>query len=466
MSVKLIVDNAKTKIICDAELMEEISDLLSFEIDGASFAMEARPGWDGRTRLLRMRRDGSGWFPTGLLREVYTHCKKKGVPIDAQSVRAIPEAILDIEMRDLFRPRGYQIRCRELSQENSRGVLVIGTGGGKTYIACHLIDEKKVKTLFVTPDTDLREQTYNTFKEHFKGDVVSKNIEEGKPITVSNIQALARKDKKFFKDIGMIIIDEFHHSGATTYLKLNDVCVNAYYRYGLTGTFLRSDGKDMVMHGVLSRVIFQKTTSELIEEGYLVRPYIDIIKHRVKGYSRMSYAVAYKKICEDLEFAELVSNCAMEKIRKGLQTLILVRRIEHGKILESMIDGAVFLNGSMGMDYREEIKKKFNDKKVQAIIATNIFGEGTDIPSIEALINARLEKTEIQTRQGIGRSLRMYAGKEKVEVVDFMIEGQQHLNSHSRTRLSTYKRETAFVVNVTDKTPEQDFVFMDELLKL
>jgi len=209
--IKLIVKNSKTIIICDEKLMDKISDLLSFEIEGASFAIANNPFWDGRTRLLKRKRDGSATFPTGLLRRVFKYCKLNNIQIEAASDRIVPQAITGLKMRELFDPRDYQLKCRELSKDLARGVFVIGTGGGKTYIACHLIEEKSVPTLFITPDTDLREQTYNTFKKHFVGDVVGKDISDEKPIIVANIQSLTRKDKKFFQRFGMIIIDEFHH---------------------------------------------------------------------------------------------------------------------------------------------------------------------------------------------------------------------------------------------------------------
>ena len=240
------------------------------------------------------------------------------------------------------------------------------------------------------------------------------------------------------------------NSGAKTYLKINDTCVNAYYRYGLTGTFLRSDGRDMVMHGVLSQILYKKTTSELIEEGHLVRPWIDMYQFKLKDYDRMSYLKAYEKACLDEDLNNFVADKANDLIDDGLQTLILVRRVEHGRILEEKIPDAIFLHGSLKQKYRDEIKEQFSKKKIKAVIATNIFGEGTDIPSIEALVNARYEKTEIQTKQGIGRALRKADGKDEVRVVDFILQNQKHLQKHSMTRLETYRKESAFRIKLID----------------
>ena len=62
------------------------------------------------------------------------------------------------------------------------------------------------------------------------------------------------------------------------------------------------------------------------------------------------------------------------------------------------------------------------------------------------MINARAQKTEIQTIQGIGRALRLAPGKEKAEIYDFMFIGQRHLENHSLERVASYKKERAFIL--------------------
>lgn len=304
--------------------------------------------------------------------------------------------------------------------------------------------------MFITPDTGLREQAYQSFSTWFGKENVSKKLDSSTPIIVSNIQAL-KKDPEEFERFGLVILDEFHHSGAKTYMMAMRFLSNAYYRYGLTGTFMRSDGKDMEMHGVLSEVIMEKGASELIEEGFLVRPYITIVRHETSpeyGY-KCSYRDAYDHIIRDESFHHKASTIANRKIKEKKQTLILVRRVEHGEALAELIPDAVFLHGSIKKKEINEQKQAFNEKKIPAIIATSIFGEGTDIPSIDCLINARCEKTEIQTKQGIGRTLRKAKGKEKAEVYDFLIMGNKHLENHSAERIKSYKKEPAFRITVT-----------------
>jgi superfamily II DNA or RNA helicase len=215
----------------------------------------------------------------------------------------------------------------------------------------------------------------------------------------------------------------------------------------------------MIMHGVLSVVLMKKLASVLIREGWLVPCDIFIHKFRTSGYSRFSYKEAYKQIVHSPEFNTLVANILREEVRVNRrQTLCLVKLKSHGEILERAMAGeAIFLNGDQPIEYREKMKKLFVEKKIKCLIATAIFGEGQDIPSIDVFLNARLQESEIQTQQGIGRALRLAKGannyeesvklgKSRAIVHDFFVEGNSHLKRHSVSRLDQYRKEEEFKI--------------------
>lgn len=252
------------------------------------------------------------------------------------------------------------------------------------------------------------------------------------------------------------------NSVAKTYTKLGDMCENAFHRYGFTGTNLRVDGKDMELNGVLSNTIYKITSSELIRLGFLVPPHITFFRWQIKGYSKYNYREAYDHFCLDDAWNNFIAELTLKKAQfERKQTLILVRRKEHGEKLAGLLEniGAVYICGSDKIKYRDEVKRKFNEKEIPCVIATSVFGEGQDIPNIDVLINARLQAGEIETRQGIGRALRLaegakdYAesvklGKEKAEVFDFLVVGHKHLVKHSVNRINQYKKEPAFKIRI------------------
>ncbi|HKZ00298.1 MAG TPA: DEAD/DEAH box helicase [Rhabdochlamydiaceae bacterium] len=442
--IKIILSNTHSFIQCpNFEIRKKISDLLSYEAPGGYFARRHIPYWDGRIRLLSK----DDHFPTGLYSRVKAFLAKKGIPYHEKDTRTPPRASLTLKMAIPFAPRDYQLEAAKISETEPRGVFLMAVGSGKTCTAAMVIEKKKVPTLFVVPDTGLREQATECFSEWFGENNVTNNLLSKKLIVVSNIQKIMHTDRKVFEKFKMLICDEFHHAAAKSYIKLNQWCKEAYYRYGFTGTFLRADGSDMAMHGVLSNVIYTKTASDLIEAGYLVRPHIHIIKYDTPRRN-CDYKTAYNLIVQDYALNKIIADIAIDEIKREKQTLILVRRKQHGEVLAELIPKATYLNGDDPLELREKVKKKFIEKKIPCLIATAIFGEGIDIPSINTLINARFQKTEIQTTQGIGRALRKFPGKEKADVYDFLLTGQKHLQSHSVERIMTYRREKSFKISL------------------
>jgi superfamily II DNA or RNA helicase len=237
------------------------------------------------------------------------------------------------------------------------------------------------------------------------------------------------------------------NSASASYRSVNEHCENAFWRYGFTGTPTRSSGDLMEMVGVLSKIVFKKTTSELIKEGWLVKPFIVIHTYDL-AQKRLNYKRAYQHLTLLSDINRMIASIANFKISENKQTLILVRHKAHGKILRDLIPDAIYLSGDDDQKYREQMKKDFIDKKVRCLIATSIFGEGTDISTIDVLINARFEKTEIQTKQGIGRALRLAEGKDKAEVYDFLILGNKYLKNHSIERINTYRSEPEFNISI------------------
>lgn len=454
MSFLIQHNNAQSQIIATPELIDDIRlNCLSYMQAGAEFIMRNNPHWDGRTYLCTKK----GRFLSGLLPKLTEYLEKQKISFEIQDLRKREPKTHDFKLDyDGKTPRYYQTACVEKTNEHNRGVFVMGTGSGKTLTSAMIVDYKGVPTLIVVPDTGLRDQMTKDYMKWFGAKNVGTKITDPHPIIVINIQALANKPDALFKRFKMLIIDEFHHAAAKSYKDINQLCENAYYRYGFTGTFLRSDGNDLEMHGVLSNVIFKKRTSELIEEGFLVRPYITIVRIDISENNkfgkprrlRLNYAQAYDYVIKNDVFNKAIADIANQKIKEGKQTLIVVRRVEHGEELHKMIEGSFYLQGKDKGLHREKVKQAFIDKRIRCLVATNIFGEGQDIPSIDVFINARVQKTEIQTAQGIGRALRKHGDKDKAEVFDFLIIGQKHLEDHSVERINSYRKEPAFRIQI------------------
>lgn len=448
MIVSLTLTNTNCKITgLEDDDRDNLKNILSYMTKGAFFAQKKRTHWDGKEYFLK----NNGNFPTGLLFLVEEFLNENKIKYSISDTRTPPSVLenIRINLTPKFKPRPYQMEAAHKANAVERGIMLMATGSGKTFTAALLIAMKRVKTLFVVPDVGLRTQATATMQDFFPGQI-SNDLMSDAPIIVVNIQNRFLKSPPgdLLKKFQMLIVDEFHHSAAKTYLKLNKEASEAYFRYGFTGTFSRTDGREMVMHGVLSNIIYTKTTSDLIEEGYLVEPFIKIYKYMINGLSD-DYKSAYDEIIVHDAFNQGVAAIANKRIKDGKQVLVLVRRVEHGECLSRLIPDAVYLNGTMPIGYRDFWRTSFEEKSTPCIIATEIFGEGTDIPNLDVYINARLQKTEIGTLQGIGRVLRNAPGKYRADIYDFLIDGNKYLRRHSKARIRAYRGERAF--NVTLK---------------
>ena len=440
--VKIDLYNSQSQITCTSqEEYDTCSYILSYFVEGSKFA--GNPFWDGRIRLLK-----KGWFPTGLSSRLIQKLEKQGIEHSVSDLRVEPATnCQELPMIAGIDYRPYQKDIIDITKKKHRGIIVLGTGGGKSITLGGIIADKQIPTLVITPDTGLREQLSETLKFMFGEKKIGLDIREDKPIIVSNIQALTNKPSNLFERFKMLMTDEFHHSGADSYRTVNDYCKNSFFRYGFTGTPTRSSGDLMNMVGVLSKIIFKKSTSELIKEGWLVRPNITIHSYDL-AQPRMNYKRAYSFLTLESGVNKIIATIANFKISQNKQTLVLVRHKAHGRLLKDLIPDSIYLSGDDKEDYREKMKKLFIDKKIPCLIATSIFGEGTDIPSIDVLINGRFEKTEIQTKQGVGRALRLAEGKTEAEVFDFIVTGNKHTQNHSVERLNSYRSEPEFNISI------------------
>jgi superfamily II DNA or RNA helicase len=77
--------------------------------------------------------------------------------------------------------------------------------------------------------------------------------------------------------------------------------------------------------------------------------------------------------------------------------------------------------------------KDLNEGRLDILIASDIFKEGVDIPTVPTLINAAGQKSKVATIQRIGRALRPKPPHNKALIIDF-IDGNEPLKRHSLQR--------------------------------
>ncbi len=478
--ILLIVGNTFTRIRGHDLPMEAVEDATSFWVVGAEYSKKYQDGiWDGQRKLMRKR--GGLAFPTGLLSKIENILSTAGHEYVIEDLRT------HVRHGEPIQPQGpplrdYQTEVLEVVKRKERGILQLATGAGKTMIGAHLIAARGLNSLFFVHTKDLLYQTIESFKKILGVPIgqVGDGIVRVEKITVATIQTAARaldvKIKKepgdevpiwsddaserltlsdwelvqrALRDCSVVVFDECHHLPADSFYEIAMKLQDAFYRYGLSATPWRSDRSDLMIEAALGPKLCVVSSTELINRGYLVPPKITMYevypsaKKLVRNYTR----VYQSEIVENLERNKLIAEVAEHSAQRGKSVLILVNQVKHGRNLEGMIDGAVFIHGRDSSEVRNEAIEQLRQKKNQILIATTLADEGLDLPSLDVLILAGAGKSETRALQRVGRVLRPYPNKKTATIVDFW-DQSIYLEGHSRQRFEIYETEPAFEVDI------------------
>ena len=336
-----------------------------------------------------------------------------------------------------------------------------------TVISTSIMQVLECKWVFLVHKKELLHQTAERFKEFTGEDVglIGDGLWDGsKRITVATVQTLysalkGNKDKKkkattFINSIEGLIVDETHRVASSSYFKTTLQFNNAYYRYGLSGTALkRSDNKDMKTVGVIGPIIFNIKPQTLIDKGFLAKPKITML--RVEQYPEgYNWSTVREKMIVESSLRNRLVVREVERISKPC--LVFVQLKNHGKILKNMIlekgFNVDFVWGDKDTSQRRAAIKALQRGELDVLIASKIFDEGIDIPSLSSVIIASGGKSHIDIIQKIGRGMRIVEGKTEFEAIDFYDQGQKWLAKHSIERKTSYE-EKGYDVEVKD--PEE-----------
>jgi superfamily II DNA or RNA helicase len=145
----------------------------------------------------------------------------------------------------------------------NRGVLVLPTAAGKTYIALKAIQQLKVQTLIVVPTLDLIDQWKKRVKDclNLEAGVVGGGENTLRMVTVTTYDSAYIHAEHLGNKFMLIVFDEVHHLASTGYIQIAEM-YTAPYRMGLTATYERSDQR----HSLLSQLVGDPVYSVGIEE--------------------------------------------------------------------------------------------------------------------------------------------------------------------------------------------------------
>ncbi len=439
-----------------------------------------RQFWKGKKRI---------YFPTGLYSLAQEYFQEQGIEYQIEDIRIKPEQNIDISDSGVFSHRDYQAKVINDACSVTRGIIHAATGSGKTIIASGIINELKVVPfIFFVTSIDLLTQAKESLEQALLVDgkhpmigQVGGGIIDIQDITVMTVQtavrALGGKWNKYKfdaddsddktpieerkEDIQELIrtakgsiCDEVQHWRADTCQLVARGLESGYYTYGMSATPYRDAGDDMMIQACFGRKIAEITASQLIKQGWLMKPDIKMIHIRTPKTIYKQWQAIYKdQVVENDHYNGIIANIANAYIENGRLVLILVQQINHGKRLEELIPDSQFLSGQSPKKKREAGIKNLRNKYISCIISTTIFDEGIDIKPLDTVILAGGGKSRTRAMQRIGRIIRPFEGKEKATAIDFCIH-QKYLKAHSVEREKMYRTEPEYMIEDID--PQRD----------
>ena len=477
--ITLELDNVYLRIVGIDERDEmEIWNRLSFKVEVFG---QAEP----RYRHLYNRKTKKAY--AGLFKYVVEYLDAEGLEYKVVDNRNRVSAnanfelvkFVDAEGKIPLTQRPYQATIVDNAQE--REIIQAATGAGKTFIMAALIAKFNVKPVCVFADKiTLCEQLKAEF-EKFLGvsvGLVGGGYDDRQDITVFSLQSATEDD---VRDANFILFDECHHIPSDTCRNVASWCTSAFYRIGVSATPWRDAGDDMLIEAVLSKRSPENciNASMLIRLGFLVKPsiYFVPIKSTFKG---KNYADMYNKaIVENVDRNKIVTKIAYNMVKNKKHVLVLIKNIKHGELLKEMIAEAIggevkssitvdhpktgkpttirvsnveFLSGTDNGLRRKAVIAAVKNNQCPVLVASTIADEGLDLPILDTLILAGGGKSSTRAFQRVGRVLRLYAGKTKAIVFDF-VDHTPILRRHSRIRRKLYETEDEWDIDTFNVNP-------------
>lgn len=445
--IDIFLGNNYTRYIGDLSpyAIEQLKERMSYVKMGAEHTEKFQSGeWDGRIHLFKVGES----FYTGLLSIFVSTLKECGLEhrvFDRRQMASENFPELKFSRPSYAEEREYQDFTVTRSISLTRGILNIGTGGGKTFVAAEIIGRLKVKPfMFYVLTRDLLYQAKESLESclnckigqigdgvcdiqdinvctkdavvyalnHGKKGFDIKNYKFDECDAWDEKEVFGTTDRERIVDVvsncrGMYF-DEVHHASSRTAEDIIVASPKAYWRFGGTATLEREDGEELVIQGLFGRKIVDISLSYLIKNNWLVPAGVFFVPVVVNNVPFNSYHKIYHHcVIDNADNAKEVADLAQYLASLGKSNLILVSKIPQGKNIKSLIPKSVFLTGKDSSKKRNKAIEDMRSGALKIMIATTLADEGLDIKCLDVVHMVGAGASITRVPQRIGRVLRL-----------------------------------------------------------
>lgn len=336
--------------------------------------------------------------------------------------------------------RPYQLtlidQSRAALRRGCRRLLIQSpTGSGKTCLVAHLLATAAAKgkrAWFCVHRKELLDQAVQTFVD--AADIHTGIVAAGypsdpsAPVQVCSVGSLKRR-LAALQPPDLLVWDECHHVPSASWAAISAALPRAH-QLGLTATPQRLDGKGLGAY--FDQLLLGPTVADLIAQGYL-SPYrlfapgaLDANFHKVAGdfdKAEVATAMGASTVVGD-------AVATYQRHANGGRALVFVWNLDASRKLAAAFTAAgiatAHVDGETPKDERLQALQAFRAGTLGVLCNVDLFGEGLDVPAVDAVFLLRPTDSLGLYLQQCGRGLRMSPGKQTVRIFDHVGNWTRH----------------------------------------
>lgn len=291
----------------------------------------------------------------------------------------------------------------QFTHGHRRVVGVAPCGAGKTIMTGWMIKQalkRGNRSIFFVHRKELIAQTARAFIDlDIPFGIISADcpMQLDLPVQIASVQTLARRIDKI-PPPNFLICDECHHILANTYKQIIDTYPEAFL-LGVTATPQRMGG--ITLADTFSSMVISLSVNELIELGNLTKfqyfaathaPDLSNVHTKFGEYNQ-------KELADIMNATQIIGDIVKEYHRRaeGKSAICYCVNVAHSKaVAQSFRDAgipAAHCDGDTPAPLRNKIVNDFRQGKLKVLCNAELFGEGFDVPNMQAVILARPTKS-------------------------------------------------------------------------
>lgn len=362
---------------------------------------------------------------------------------------------LALELQSPHQPRPYQLEAKACWDRPKRGVCVLPTGSGKSYLAQLIMSGTQRSTLILAPTIDLVLQWQKNLAEAFGIEVgmLGGGSFDVRDVTVSTYDSARIHAEHLGNRFCLLVFDECHHLPAPGMAEMARSFI-APFRLGLTATPVTEPERISLSNELTGPVVYQQQIDQL--SGNHLAPYrVETLAVELNDEEREAYD-HYRSIY--LEFREgfnllFRGNTPWSRFvmhayqspegREALKAFRIQKDISVGAKAKFEELARLLINhkGSRILIFtndnktayricglfllplithetkakeRKEMLAKFRSGQWPVLVNSRVLNEGVDVPEAEVAVVVSGTATVREHVQRLGRILRKAEGKQAV----------------------------------------------------